>query len=93
MGSMGSIREIIRKPLPKNTRLIKGAAEGDITKRLDDNVKNEIGELSTWFNKFISNQMHVIDSIGVSDGSSRRTVKQVAHVSKRFGSHAFNSKF
>lgn len=88
-GSMLSVREMIRKPLVKATRLIKDVAEGegDLTRRLDDTAKNEISELGTWFNKFISNQMHVIDSIGVSAGSSKRTVKQVAHASRRIGSH------
>lgn len=88
-GSAFIVREMIRKPLKKTTKLIKGVAEGegDLTKRLDDNVKNEIGELGTWFNKFISNQMHMIDSISVSAGSSKRTVKQVAHASKRIEGH------
>lgn len=89
-GSMICIRNMIQKPLRKATELIKGVAEGegDLTRRLDDHAKNEIGDLGTWFNKFISNQMHVIDSIGMSAGSSKRTVRQVAHASRRIGSHA-----
>ena len=88
-GSTFLIREMIQKPLVKTTKLIQGVAEGegDLTRRLDDNAKNEIGELRTWFNKFISNQMHMIDSISVSARSSKRTVKQVAHASKRIASH------
>lgn len=84
-GSAFYIRKMLSKSLQNMTRLVKGIAEGegDLTKRLDDNEKNEIGELSIWFNKFISNQMHMIDSISVSAGSSKRTVRQVAHASKR----------
>lgn len=88
-GSVLAIREMIKKPLQRAAGLIKSVAEGegDLTKRLDDSVKNEMGELGTWFNKFISNQMHMIDSIGVSAGSSKRTVKQAAHASKRIRSY------
>lgn len=88
-GSVISLKTVIQRPLHKTTDLIKGIVEGegDLTKRLDDSAKNEMGELRTWFNKFISNQMHMIDSISVSAGSAKRTVRQVAHASKRIESH------
>ncbi|MBO5094558.1 MAG: methyl-accepting chemotaxis protein [Lachnospiraceae bacterium] len=88
-GSAATVKRMIWKPLRETTELIEGVSggEGDLRKRLDDSVKNEIGELGTWFNKFISSQMHMIDSVGVSAGSSKRTIRQAAHASKKIGSH------
>jgi methyl-accepting chemotaxis protein len=53
----------IVKPLHRMVTMIKDIAqgEGDLTKRLEANDHDEIGELATWFNTFV-NKLHDIIS-------------------------------
>ena len=51
------ISSIIRKPLNRLTFILKDIAEGegDLTKRVDIDSKDEIGDVATWFNAFADN--------------------------------------
>lgn len=51
----------IIKPLHRMVEMIRDIAqgEGDLTKRLEANTHDEIGELATWFNTFV-NKLHDI---------------------------------
>ncbi|QWV93976.1 methyl-accepting chemotaxis protein [Geomonas oryzisoli] len=53
----------ITRPLSRMLGMLKDIAEGegDLTKRLEVGRKDELGEVSTWFNRFIDN-IHVIVS-------------------------------
>jgi methyl-accepting chemotaxis protein len=55
----------ITKPLNKAVSMIRDIAEGegDLTKRLDVKSKDEMGELSRWFNTFVENLQTIIKDI------------------------------
>jgi methyl-accepting chemotaxis protein len=57
-------RAVIR-PLSSTVSMIKDIAqgEGDLTKRLDVNSEDEVGELARWFNTFIENLQDMIGQI------------------------------
>lgn len=55
----------ITTPLARMLAMLKDIAEGegDLTKRLDVNRKDEIGELSHWFNRFVDNIHAIISQV------------------------------
>lgn len=57
-------RSIVR-PIIKTTAMLKDISEGDgdLTKRLEINTNNEIGDLARYFNKFIGKLQDIIISI------------------------------
>jgi methyl-accepting chemotaxis protein len=77
-------KEIV-KPMNKTTKILRNIAEGegDLTKRVEITVFNELGELGRWFNKFVSNQMHMIQRVGISVKTSKNTVKRVSKATKK----------
>ncbi len=75
---------IIIKPLNKTIKILRNIAEGegDLTKRVTVYSPNEIGELSRWFNKFVSNQMHMLKRVGNSVKVAQKAVKRVSKSTK-----------
>ncbi|MDF2589511.1 MAG: putative methyl-accepting chemotaxis protein, partial [Anaerocolumna sp.] len=71
---------LIIKPLDITIKRLRHIAEGegDLTKRVPINSPNEIGELSRWFNKFVSNQMNMLRRVGNSVKVSQKAVKRVS---------------
>lgn len=73
----------ITGPIRQVTAGLKDVAEGegDLTKRLDIDMQNEVGELASWFNVFIDkiNGMirEIADNAGQLDGSSAQ-LKEIA---------------
>jgi len=55
----------VTRPIKNTISMIKDIAqgEGDLTKRLDVKTKDEIGELSTWFNQFIEKLQDLIKEV------------------------------
>ncbi|MBN1912229.1 MAG: methyl-accepting chemotaxis protein [Pirellulales bacterium] len=55
----------ITRPLGQTIALIKDIAEGegDLTKRLDDSRRDELGELAGWFNTFVSKLQNLVQEI------------------------------
>jgi len=55
----------IVKPIRATVDMIKDIAqgEGDLTKRLDANSKDEVGELAKWFNTFIEKLQGIISDV------------------------------
>ncbi len=80
------VRSITRPINDTVTRLRDIAeGEGDLTRRLNVNTRDELGEMATWFNTFLNGQQSMIkdiaDNAGVLSGSSSRLVtisKQMA---------------
>jgi len=72
------VTKTITKPVKEVVDSIRDIAqgEGDLTRRLPEGVKNEIGELSKWFNTFVV-KLHGI----ISDVSS--TSRQVASAANK----------
>ena len=61
----------IVRPIRHTVDMLKDIAEGegDLTKRLDIKVKDEVGEMATWFNLFMEKLRELISQI-VEDASS-----------------------
>lgn len=78
-------KRFIVRPINNTVKILRNIAEGegDLTKRVTINSPNEIGELSRWFNKFISNQMHMIHRVGNSVKSEQHAIKRVTKASKK----------
>lgn len=78
-------KKFIVKPINSTVKILRNIAEGegDLTKRVTINAPNEIGELGRWFNKFISNQMHMIRRVGNSVRSEQHAIKRVTRASKK----------
>ena len=78
-------KRLIVKPINSTVKILRNIAEGegDLTKRVTINAPNEIGELGRWFNKFISNQMHMIRRVGNSVKSEQHAIKRVTKASKK----------
>ena len=57
-------RGVIR-PIRTMVGMLKDIAEGegDLTRRLDDNGKNELSELARWFNQFVAKIQHVVGQV------------------------------
>ncbi len=55
----------ITKPLNRTVALLKDVAEGegDLTKRLDDSRKDELGDLARWFNQFVEKMRGIMQQI------------------------------
>ncbi len=71
------ISRLITRPVNAMVAGLKDIAqgEGDLTKRLEDDAKDELGELATWFNTFMNKLQHLIKDIagGVDTLSSSST--------------------
>jgi methyl-accepting chemotaxis protein len=75
----------IVNPVKKLVDLSEALAEGDLTKRLDDSSKDELGELAKWFNTFvaklhtvISKVFEVTDQVASSSAQLAATAEQSA---------------
>ncbi len=55
----------VLKPISKMTKMLKEIAEGegDLTKRLDTKTKDEIGQMSSYFDKFIEDLQIMVKSL------------------------------
>ena len=66
----------IVRPIRHTVDMLKDIAEGegDLTKRLDIKVKDEVGEMATWFNLFMDKLQdmiaHIVDDAGSLNNSS-----------------------
>ncbi len=71
------IKKLVTMPLAKTITILQQLAEGegDLTIRVNKASKDEIGELSRWFNKFINNQMSLIKRIGSASIEANSSAK------------------
>lgn len=81
---IGFIGKRITQPIVKTSSLLKDIAQGeaDLTRRLPVNTKDEIGELSSWFNKFIAKLNEIIDDITKSFNKVRNSSKDLSNISR-----------
>lgn len=77
-----SSQRLVVSPINKTVNILHQLAEGegDLTKRVNKLSYDEIGELSRWFNKFINNQMTMIQRVDVSSKTSKGSVKVVSNL-------------
>jgi methyl-accepting chemotaxis protein len=79
---------IVISPIRKTVAILHEIAEGDgdLTKRLNKNTQDEIGELSRWFNKFINSQMEMIQRVGASAKASQSVSFTASKMASRMAS-------
>ncbi len=72
----------IVRPIRHTVDMLKDIAEGegDLTKRLDITVKDEIGEMATWFNLFMEKLLELITQIVTDAGSLNRASAALAGI-------------
>lgn len=70
----------ITKTIDETVQILYEIAEGqgELTKRVEQPSKNEVGELGKWFNKFISNQMHMIRRIAKAAKMNKKAIQKVS---------------
>lgn len=81
--SVYSCSQNIVKPLSKTINILHDIAEGEgnLTKRVNKNSSDEIGELSRWFNKFINSQMTLLKRVLKSSKTTKKSVNIVSGIS------------
>jgi len=82
------ITRSITRPLAQMRDMLQDIAqgEGDLTKRLDASSKDELGEVSSWFNTFVEKLQALIGQIA-------QTSSQVANASKQLHATAAEMSF
>lgn len=75
-------RKMVVSPLSKTIDILQDIAEGEgnLTKRVKKMSSDEIGELSRWFNKFINNQMSMLDRVKKSAKTTKKSVNIVSEI-------------
>ncbi len=83
-------RTVIVKPLKKVIHILQEVAEGggDLTLRVPKSSNDEIGEISRWFNKFLSSQMMTIKRAGIVSKTSEDSAKLLSDMSADIQSEA-----
>lgn len=82
------IHHYITKTLNETVDILYDIAEGNgkLAKRVENQPKNEVGELGKWFNKFVSNQMHMVKRIARATQITKRAIVKVVGTTKHIES-------
>ena len=82
----------ITGPIREVTAGLRDAAEGegDLTKRLNINYKNEVGELASWFNVFIAKIDLMIKELAENSGNLGISANQLLEISTSMSDSAAN---
>lgn len=77
------VKKSISEPLIKTVKMIRDIAEGegDLTRRLDVTSKDEVGDLSLWFNTFINNLQRMIQNIAKNADILKTASKELTDLS------------
>ncbi len=85
LAAAGALTITITRPLEKVTEMAKDIAEGDgdLTKRLDDSRKDEVGELSHWLNTFVGGLQELIGEVQRSSVNYLSAVQEMSTTSQK----------
>lgn len=74
--------KFVKLPLKKTLDILQDIAEGEgnLTKRVKKMSTDEVGELSRWFNKFINNQMTMLQRVKKSVTTNKNSVGIVSNI-------------
>lgn len=88
VGSMIII--VIIRPIRQTITMLKDIAEGegDLTRRLSDTSRDEIGELAHWFNQFIVKVQTIIGQVAQQVGSLNQSAGSLATLSNNLSAGA-----
>ena len=77
----GAINGIV-KPIKHITSTAKdiAAGEGDLTRRLDESSKDELGELAHWLNQFITHIQEMIKGLGIATTQVATAAEQMQSI-------------
>lgn len=90
LGAYWVITKGVVGPIKKIIEMLKDIAEGegDLTKRIENNSRDETQELATWFNRFIENMQEMISKIKAETLSLTESSKTLAKISDHMNSSA-----
>ncbi|MCU7920403.1 MAG: methyl-accepting chemotaxis protein [Candidatus Thiodiazotropha sp. (ex Epidulcina cf. delphinae)] len=85
---------VINRPISLMRERIKDIAEGegDLTKRLNEDAKNELGELSHWFNVFMDKLQALVGNVKDSTGKMASAASQMLEMTKESSSGVLHQK-
>jgi len=75
----------ITKPLEKVTEIARDIAEGegDLTRRLDESSKDEIGELAHWFNIFVGRLQVLIGEVQNASSDCLSAIQELSQTNQK----------
>jgi len=80
VGSLFLVNLSVIRPLNRMVEMVKSIAGGggDLTQRLDDASKSEIGQLAKWFNTFVENLHGIISDVRQATGEVAAASTEIA---------------
>ncbi len=83
---------MISRPIKNMAEMIKDIAEGegDLTRRLEVKSKDEVGDLASWFNKFVEKIQNMINEIAGNAGTLTTSSADLSGLSAQMSSGADN---
>jgi methyl-accepting chemotaxis protein len=80
----------ITKPLRNASDMLRDAAEGegDLTRRLEVQTQDEVGEMATWFNTFIGNLQQIVGQVIENAGKISQAAASMAGISEEMNQGA-----
>jgi methyl-accepting chemotaxis protein len=84
------IARLISRPLTQTVALLKDLAqgEGDLTKRLAADSKDEVGEMSKWFNTFMDKLHDIIAQVKGAAGHAANASQELSAATEQLASGA-----
>lgn len=85
---------LIVKPIEQTVAAVKDIAEGegDLTQRLDDSSKDELGELAGWFNRFLDKLQGVVSELASVTQNLSVSAQELSQVSEETRSGIANQQ-
>jgi len=85
---------LIVKPIEQTVAAVKDIAEGegDLTQRLDDSSKDELGELAGWFNRFLDKLQGVVGELANVTQNLSESAQELSQVSEETRSGIANQQ-
>jgi methyl-accepting chemotaxis protein len=79
------IGRMITRPVNKMVDGLKDIAqgEGDLTKRLNEGAKDELGELASWFNAFMDKLQQLIKEMASSSGQVQVSAEDLRKIAQQ----------
>jgi methyl-accepting chemotaxis protein len=81
-----SITSSIRQVTDRIRDIAEG--EGDLSERIDQTRRDEIGELARWFNTFVEKLQNMIAQVGANVGGLASSSRELAAVSQQMNANA-----
>ncbi len=90
MTSLRMFKKQILKPITNIKDSMKEIADGkgDLTKRLDINARDETGEMSFWFNQFMTNMNSIVVNINKTSTNVFKAGSELAEISSEIAQRA-----